>query len=84
MYVCPKCGNMDVRETRQCPMFDCKPVCVRCCKECLYYDSDPRDPWACRFYINNPDRYHAPAEEKEALNYTESIRERIREKYGQD
>lgn len=84
MYVCPKCGNMDAREWRQCPLIDGAAVCIRCCSECHYYDPDPRDPWACRFYIMHQERYHAPVSKTEALNYTETIRERIREKYGED
>lgn len=84
MYVCPKCGNMDVRESRQCPKLSGRPVCIRCCHECIEYDRDPGSTWPCRYYINHPERFRAPLEETEALNYTETIRERIREKYGED
>ena len=51
MIPCPKCGNYDYREARQCPQFDSEPVCIRCCHECCYYDFEN---YHCRYYLSHP------------------------------
>ncbi|NBH61595.1 hypothetical protein D1155_08030 [Anaerotruncus sp. 80] len=53
MIPCPKCGNFDYREGRCCPQYDGKPVCIRCCRECGYYNPSPMG-LHCRYYIYNP------------------------------
>ena len=53
MIPCPKCGNFEYRESRQCPQYDGAPVCIRCCQECGYYDPSPMG-LPCRYYIYNP------------------------------
>lgn len=52
MTVCPKCGS-DYREARQCPQYDGQPVCIRCCRECGYYEYSDAG-MLCRYYLSNP------------------------------
>lgn len=51
--ICPKCGESDAREWRQCPEHGGEPVCVRCCKACSYYDPNGMSIYTCRFWIVN-------------------------------
>lgn len=51
MITCPKCGNYDYRESRQCPQFDGHPVCIRCCYECSYYDAET---YHCLYHLSHP------------------------------
>lgn len=53
MTPCPKCGNYDWRSGRQCPQYGGEPVCIRCCRECIYYDPEPMG-LACRWYLSHP------------------------------
>lgn len=53
MKPCPKCGNYDYRESRQCPQYNGEPVCIRCCMECGYYDPDPMG-LRCRYHLSHP------------------------------
>ena len=53
MIPCPKCGNLDYHVARQCPQFDGAPVCIRCCAECTYYESNAI-LYPCRYHIYNP------------------------------
>ena len=53
MIPCPRCGNQDYREARQCPQYDGRPVCIRCCQECGYYDPSPM-ALHCRWHIHHP------------------------------
>lgn len=53
MTPCPKCGNYDYREGRQCPEYGGKTVCITCCMECVYYSREVIGP-ACRWHINHP------------------------------
>lgn len=48
---CPKCGESDAREWRQCPEHGGEPVCVNCCKICSYYDTDGRSIYTCRYWL---------------------------------
>lgn len=77
MYICPKCGSISPRETRQCPLEDGRPVCARCCHECPYYDTDPQSMWTCRYYIAHPQHYHAPLKEDPAHEMVEACIEII-------
>ena len=49
---CPLCGIV-AKETRQCPQYYGKPVCVAHCYQCVYYDRDPRVTLTCRWRIYN-------------------------------
>lgn len=53
MKPCPRCGNYDYREARQCPQYEGEPVCIRCCHECDYYDPDPLG-LTCRYHLSHP------------------------------
>lgn len=77
MERCPKCGQMIGRETRQCPEYKSRPVCIDCCMKCDMYDSDPGTTWPCTFYIVHNHKYHAPLEGPEAHAKVSEIRERI-------
>lgn len=41
MMPCPECRNENYKEARQCPKHNGKPVCIWCCRKCIYYDPDP-------------------------------------------
>lgn len=49
--ICPKCKNIILRETRQCPEMSGEPVCARCCCECIYYDPEN---YRCRYHLYHP------------------------------
>lgn len=77
MYKCPKCGNLNPRETRQCPLMARQAVCIRCCQECNYYEPDPATMWVCTYYIHNHHRYHAPEEGQDAHALVDQCRDII-------
>ena len=81
MYVCPNCGSISPRETRQCPKLNRKPVCIRCCHECTLYDPDPQSSWTCRYYIEYHHMYHAPERPTEAHRYVDECRKIIERKH---
>lgn len=51
--ICPKCGESDAREWRQCPEHGGAPVCVHCCEVCSYYDTSGLSIYTCRYWIEN-------------------------------
>lgn len=51
MIPCPKCGNYDYRESRQCPEYEDEPVCIRCCYECCYYNAENH---YCQYRLSHP------------------------------
>lgn len=51
MIPCPKCGNDDYNESRQCPAFGGKPVCITCCYNCEDYDPEN---FQCRWHLRHP------------------------------
>lgn len=53
MIPCPSCGNQEYHESRQCPKYDGQSVCIRCCRECGYYDPSPM-ALRCRWHISHP------------------------------
>ncbi len=59
--VCPKCGS-DYREARQCPQYDGQPVCIRCCRECSYYEYGAAG-MLCRYHLIH-----------QKTNYTQELR----------
>lgn len=75
---CPNCGNTKYKESRQCPKYEGKSVCIKCCYKCKHYCSDPRSLYNCRFYINNNHLYGVPTKKEEKTNI-EKVKEIIKE-----
>lgn len=57
MMICPSCGDICIRESRQCPRYDSEPVCIDCCRRCSCYDNDPTTLHPCRWYIDEFDKH---------------------------
>lgn len=55
MISCPKCGSEDYHESRQCPAFDGRPVCISCCYSCEDYNSEN---YRCNWHIRHPKPDH--------------------------
>ena len=49
---CPNCASTDYKESRQCPRFDGKPVCITCCRACEYYNFG--HGLTCMYRVRNP------------------------------
>ena len=80
MTPCPKCGNQHYKESRQCPEHSGLPVCIRCCRECAYYDPDPCG-LKCRWYINHQETDYQSEIEKinQKINHMEGKVRRLYE-----
>lgn len=79
--ICPSCKSTAFKESRQCPRYDGKPVCIDCCYSCQYYNSEVGN-LKCRFYIYNPKiDYDADIEKvTRQIRYKMSLAEEFYEK----
>lgn len=78
MTVCPKCGS-DYREGRQCPQYDGQAVCIRCCRECGYYQHDAMSA-PCRYHLHHP-RVDYVQEIRKVDQQIEYAQQRVRRLY---
>lgn len=76
MIVCPKCGS-DYREARQCPQYDGQLVCIRCCRECCYYNLEN---YQCRYHLSHP-RFDYDKELRKIDQQIEYAQQRVRRLY---
>ena len=54
MMFCPECkSETSVKVWRQCPRHNSEPVCINCCKKCLYYNPDPKSMLHCMYVLVN-------------------------------
>lgn len=81
MIPCPKCGNFEYRESRQCPQLDGALVCIRCCMECGYYEHNALTA-PCRYHVYNPKPDYRSEIEK--LERQIAVKERQIERFYQN
>ncbi len=75
MDICPECGVVSPKESRQCPRYKGTPVCIDCCMNCKYYSTKTFGP-RCMFYTAFPDMVGVLSHEQ-SKEYLRKLKEKV-------